>query len=128
MKERIITVLKVEPHKSPEVVTLKNELRALQEAVSIGAGSTGLIEIVSLDEETIVLCNEEGKLIGLEPNRRYGHDVFCGVFYVVGQDGEGGLTSISERALGKYGSLFMQPQDIDPSEVEATLVSNIFIW
>ena len=35
-KEKEITVLKVSPHKKPEVVTLKNELSALQEAVSSG--------------------------------------------------------------------------------------------
>ena len=35
-KEKEITVLKVSPHKKPEAVTLKNELSALQEAVSSG--------------------------------------------------------------------------------------------
>ena len=35
-KEEEITVLKVSPHKKPEVDTLKNELSALQEAVSSG--------------------------------------------------------------------------------------------
>lgn len=35
-KEKEITVLKVSPHKKPEVDTLKNELSALQEAVSSG--------------------------------------------------------------------------------------------
>ena len=35
-KEKEITVLKVSPHKKPEVVTVKNELSALQEAVSSG--------------------------------------------------------------------------------------------
>lgn len=35
-KEKEITVLKVRPHKKPEVVTLKNEWSALQEAVSSG--------------------------------------------------------------------------------------------
>ncbi len=123
-----IKVLMVEPGKHPRVTTLENDLDALQKAVSIGADYQGLIEIISLGNNDCLLCNEEGKLIGLEPNRRYGHDVFCGVFYVVGQDGEGDLTSISERALGKYGSLFLQPQDIDPSEVEATILCNIYFY
>lgn len=63
MKE--ITVLKVAPMCVPEVVTLKNGLRSLQEAVSIDAPSVGLIEIINLDSKTAILCNEEGKLAEL---------------------------------------------------------------
>ena len=43
MKERYIKVLKVEPKSDPVVHTLKNELTALQDAVSIGADYKGLI-------------------------------------------------------------------------------------
>ena len=59
MKEKQIKVLKVEPGKLPKVVELKNELPALQEAVSEGAAERGLIEIVRLDENTCLLLNEE---------------------------------------------------------------------
>lgn len=69
MKEKTIKVLKVEPHKLPEVAELTNQLDALQKAVSIGCDYVGLIEILSLDEKTCILCNEEGKLNGMEPNR-----------------------------------------------------------
>lgn len=37
MKEKQITVLKVEPHKNPEICILENDLDSLQKAVSIGA-------------------------------------------------------------------------------------------
>ena len=37
MKEKMIKVLKVEPGKLPKVVEIRNELIALQEAVSEGA-------------------------------------------------------------------------------------------
>ena len=37
MKEKEIKVLMVEPGKAPTVTTIKNDLRSLQEAVSIGA-------------------------------------------------------------------------------------------
>ena len=57
MKEKEIKVLKVEPHKNPEEITLENELKAMQEAVG------GIIEFVSLDSDNSIeiLCNEEGK-------------------------------------------------------------------
>ena len=68
MKEKQITVLKVEPHKHPEVCILENDLDSLQKAVSIGADYQGLIEIFGIDDDVAVLSNEEAKLIGLEPN------------------------------------------------------------
>ena len=53
-----ITVLKVEPGKPPEIVSMANTLRAMQEMVG------GYIEIVPLDDACLV-CNDEGKLNGI---------------------------------------------------------------
>ena len=75
MKENIITVLKVEPGKHPELCHLRNDLDALQKAVSIGCDSQGLIEIIELEDGICLLCNEEGKLLGLEGNRKIGNDI-----------------------------------------------------
>ena len=119
MKE--ISVLKVAPMCVPEAVRIKKDLRSLQEAVSIDAPYVGLIEIVGIDEKTAILCNEEGKLIGLEPNRRLGYDVLCGVFYVVGQDEDGDLTSLSTADLERYKRIFANPEVIDPWEAEAMM-------
>lgn len=65
MKEKKITVLMVEPHKNPTVTTLTNGLDALQKAVSIGADYQGLIEIIGVEENVCILCNEEGKAMVL---------------------------------------------------------------
>ena len=124
MKE--ITVLKVAPLCIPEVVTLKNDLRSLQEAVSIDAPSVGLIEIVSLDSKTCILCNEEGKLIGLQPNRHLGCDVLCGVFYVVGQDGRGNLSSLSAATMERYKEIFAIPEIITEEEATASMMCAFF--
>ena len=126
MKEKVIKVLKIEPGKLPKVVELKNELTALQEAVSIGADYRGLIEIVSLDEKTCLLLNEEGKLIGLKPNRRLGWDILCGVFYVVGQNGDGDLCSLDERRLAEYAERFMVPETFTDGEVAETIITRFF--
>ena len=103
MKEKRIKVLRVAPFLAPEVCVLENDLRALQEAVSIGADYVGLIEVVGLeDERACILCNEEGKLIGLPLNRWIGHDIIAGVFYVVGQDENGNFTSLSDERMAYY--------------------------
>lgn len=127
MKEKTIKVLKVEPKKAPEVVTLENNLKALQKAVSIGASYVGLIEIIDIDENSCILCNEEGKLIALEPNRRFLGDILCGVFYITGQDRHGNLTSLSEDNIKRFKKLFAIPEDISPDEAESALNTGFFI-
>lgn len=63
-RETQIEVLMVEPGKRPYRTTIENTLEAMQQKVG------GLIECVVLDEEAILVCNDEGKLIGMEGNRR----------------------------------------------------------
>ena len=78
-----MTVLSVEPGKIPEVMELENTLSAMQKQVG------GLIQAIYPFEEPIALvCNEEGKLLGLPPNRclrdEEGHiyDVVSGSFFL----------------------------------------------
>jgi len=106
MKEKHIRVLKVAPLEKPSVCSLENELLSLQKAVSIGADYVGLVEIIDLNEEVCLLCNEEGKLIGLTPNRRLENDIICGVFYVTGQDSAGNLTSLTDGQIRYYAEMF----------------------
>ena len=80
MKTKELTVLMVEPGQHPKITTLKDDLDSLQKAVSIGADYQGLIEFVSLGNGDCIMCNEEGKLIGLEGNRRLGNDSVVNIF------------------------------------------------
>ncbi len=77
----LIRVLKVEPGTAPEIVTMPNMLDAFQEAVG------GYIETVGLDANAVLVCNEEGKLIGLPANRQVGGDIIAGTFLIVGRGG-----------------------------------------
>ena len=125
MKEKEIKVLMVEPGKTPKVTTIKNELESLQDAVSIGAGERGLIEIITISEDACILCNEEGKLIGLEPNRRLGDDILCGVFYVTG-NGEEDLASLSDDLVEEYSKVFEKPESFEDGDVERTIKTLFF--
>ena len=49
----------VEPGKAPTVTTIKNDLRSLQEAVSIGAKYVGYIEIIGIDDDVRVICRAQ---------------------------------------------------------------------
>lgn len=121
MKESKIKALKVEPGKKTCECILVNELSELQKAVSIEADYVGLIEIINLEEDVCLLCNEEGKLINLEPNRRLGNDIICGVFYLIGQNEDGELTSLPERAMKFYTAYFADIEPITPDEVERSV-------
>ena len=126
MKESMIRVLKVAPGEKPEIVTLENELSSLQRAVSIGTDYVGLIEIIQVSKEVCILCNEEGKLNGLKPNRRIGNDILCGVFYLTGQTKDGDLASLPESAMQMCMKRFAEPEHIEDWEVDKALVMRFF--
>lgn len=111
-----IKVVMVQPHKNPTITTLKNKLENLQEAVG------GLIEIIDIEDNVCILCNEEGKLTGLEGNRALGEDILVGTFYVCGSNDEGELTSLTESQINKYINFFWEPQTFTQQEIENTLV------
>lgn len=125
---KMIKALKVEPHKSPVPVELEDELEVLQDAVSIGTDERGCIELVGIDEGVDILLHEEGKLIGLEPNRRLGHDVLVGTFYVVGADSDTGeLTSLNEEQMRHYSEVFAEPdEDITEEDIMKSIVMKFF--
>ena len=126
MKKREITVLMVEPRKAPVVTSLTNNLDSLQKAVSIGADYQGLIEIIGIEENVALLCNEEGKLIGLEGNRRIGRDIITGVFYVVGVNDEGDLASLPQEKIQQYTERFREPEYYTQADVTHALFMRIF--
>lgn len=121
METKEIKVLMVEPGKHPKVTMLKDDLDSLQKAVSIGADYQGLIEIISIGNGDCILCNEEGKLIGLKGNRRLGRDIIVGTFYIMGEDEDGNLVSLSEKKIQHYTEQFWLPEAFDRTEIEATL-------
>ena len=127
MKQKKIRVLMIVPGKEPDIVTLDNNLDALQKAVSIGAPSQGLIEIITLDKKTCLLCNEEGKLLNLEANRRLGYDILCGVFYICGQSKDGELCSLSDKAIRFWSHVFAEPEYFEDDEVEKALSTGFTI-
>lgn len=116
----MIRVLKIEPGRPPEEVMMANTLEALQGAVG------GLIEVVTLDSDVCLICNDEGKLIGLPGNRRLRGDIIAGTFVIVGDDGEGSLCSLSDDAVRKYTDQFATPELFEPNEVQDSITLGFF--
>lgn len=55
-KPETLKIVLKKPNEAPEVIDIKNTLKAKQELVD------GLIELVYLDEDLILVCNEERKI------------------------------------------------------------------
>ena len=106
-------ILLIEPGKSPVPATIESTLKAIQSAVG------GCIEAVYPFEEPIALiCNEEGKLQNLPPNRLLRHpetgmvyDVICGTFFLCSAppDSEH-FESLSPKQIARYTAYFNRPE------------------
>ena len=105
----------VEPGKPAYAAEIEGTLRAEQRAVG------GKIEIVCNQDDTAILCNEEGKLEGLPANRRIdGGGVLVGNFFVIGE-GEENFRSLTEEEIQKYLARFAEPEEITDEEVKASI-------
>lgn len=93
----------VEPNKPAYIKDVEDSLKAFQELVG------GYIEAVTLNSQAVLICNEEGKLRGLEPNRRVGVDMICGTFFICGTDGEE-FEGLTDEQLKYWAWVFREPK------------------
>ena len=82
-----------------QVTEIENTLDALQKFVG------GHIEVVSVGGEIIMICNEEGKLNGLEYNFKLGNDFIVGnVLFVQAKDED--FTDLSDSNVESIMNFF----------------------
>ena len=99
------------PGHKPERVSIPHTLEAMQEMVG------GCIQAVyPYGDPVAIVCNEEGKLIGMEPNRAIRDqesneivDIVCGPFFICGL-GEEDFCSLTEKQMVCYEALFRSPE------------------
>lgn len=124
-EENLLAVVFVEPHKKPVVRKLRNEYEDISHAVG------GLIEHIYQADETILVANEESKLLGMDGNRRLndGKSILAGPFFVVGDDGED-YRSLTEEEIKRYMERFDEIEAITPEEVAGDMWMTVttFSW
>lgn len=103
-------VLMVEPHKNAYESDIGNDLKSMQEAVG------GSIEAAYFFEEPVSLvCNEEGKINGLELNRSVRNedneimDIVAGTFFICGLN-EDNFDSLTSEHMEKFKKMFLNPK------------------
>ena len=113
MEERTtIDVIMVEPGKEARVMTMNDSLEAMQDAVG------GLIEeYMPFEDEVALICNDEGKLLGMPPSRAIRSDdgqvvdVIAGPFFIAYAPVESEkFLSMPEELEEKYTEKFRQPE------------------
>ena len=105
MSHKTIKVLIVKPGQAPYAAEIPSTLESLQSQVG------GLIQALYLQDAAII-CNDEGKLIGLPLNRPLFdedgniYDVIAGTFLVVGLT-EDDFGSLTEEQIQRYTDMFI---------------------
>ncbi|MFI3307674.1 MAG: DUF3846 domain-containing protein [Mycoplasmatota bacterium] len=84
--QRNLKCLMINPGEVPYEITIPNTLKSKQKLVK------GNIEYAYLEdrEDVCFICNEEGKILDMEPNRFIGYDILCGPVALVGYNYEMG--------------------------------------
>ena len=106
-------VLIVEPERRPEVKEIDGSLKAMQEIVG------GLIQPIPLigDPDTVLVCNDEGKILNLPANRGLRdetgqiYDIVCGTFFICGAPADcDHFTSLTSEQIDRYRERFYNPE------------------
>lgn len=88
---------------------MPNELEAMQKIVG------GYIEVYPLADDVAIVCNEEGKMNGMELNRPIYHEgkiveIIAGTFFIAGDDiSIGEFVSLTDEQIAKYTKQFFHP-------------------
>lgn len=72
--------IRKKPGAQPEIIEVENTLKALQAEVG------GYIETVTITSDAVIICNEEGRILGLPDNCRVCGVDFVGTILVVGRN------------------------------------------
>ena len=104
-------VLMVEPGKPPYETEIEGGLESLQAAVGGDIQAT-----YPYDDPVALICNEEGKYMGLPLNRALYdeegrmYDIIAGNFLIVGL-GEESFTDLPAELMEKFSEQFRQPEE-----------------
>jgi len=108
-----LRVLIVEPGKAPYEKEIPSGLAAMQNIVG------GLIQaLYPFDDSVVLICNDEGKLLGLlmnralrEPHTGKPYDIVCGTFLLCGAlPSEEDFTSLTDKQFRHYRTVFAKPE------------------
>lgn len=120
--DNLLRVVMIEPGKKPYEAEICNNLDGLRHAVG------GMIEITYPfydEDQTIVISNEESKLIGMEGNRKIFKELYAGPIIIAGDDGAGNERSLTDEQVDKYLEKFKEIEEYTEQDVEDSIYYDI---
>lgn len=123
-----IRMLMIQPHRTPVVTYVKQDLSSLQRAVSDHCEEAFIEYTYPFDDDCMILGNEEAKLCGMEGNRRLFGSVYAGPIFITRDNGEGDLCALTDEQVKTYGEMFAVPEDISPAEVQRDVGFTFYGW
>ena len=116
-------VLLITPGAAPQVLEIEHSLKNMQELVG------GTIEAIYPFEDTVALvCNDEGKLLGLPLNRAVRDpatgqilDIIAGTFFICGLS-EDDFASLSDEQIQRYTQMFRHPEAFIQSDSQLIIL------
>lgn len=101
--EKKIRAIRLEPGKAPETVEVTNTVAVWQDLIG------GWVEAdKAFGGDVLVLCNEDGKLIGLPENRMIDGRMFVGTVFICGHTPTR-FRSLTDEQVRKYSEMFAEP-------------------
>lgn len=105
-------ILVIKPMQTPKVKEIESSLESMQKEVG------GYIQAIYPFEDSVALiCNEEGKLIGLPLNRALRdesgeiYDIVCGTFFLCSAPpDEENFSSLSDEQIEHFSKLYQHPE------------------
>lgn len=106
-------ILLIEPGQPAVEKEINGSLKSMQEIVG------GTIQAVyPFTDPVALICNDEGKLLGLQPNRALystatgsAYDVVVGTFFLCGAPAEAeNFASLTDKQMKKYKRRFSKPE------------------
>ena len=79
--------------------------------------------MIDIDDNICLVCNEEGKLFGMDLNRVVGNDIIAGNFFISRFNETGDLVSLTSEQIEKYKEKYNEKSI---NEVDEKLVSLSF--
>lgn len=109
-KDKVRIVVK-KVKQAPSIELIDNTLEAKQKIVD------GLIEILCLDNDIVMVCNEEGKCMNLEPNLLLDYDYIAGDCFFIGDDYENAdFKSLTEKQITEVEKFINKTSIVDYNE------------
>ena len=105
-------ILVIESMKTPRVKEIDSSLESMQKEVD------GYIQAIYPFEDSVALiCNEEGKILGLPLNRALRdengeiYDIICGTFFLCSAlPDEESFSSLSDEQIKHFSKLYQNPE------------------